>query len=248
MYPDVVDLREFYESDVGRMARDVLRAQLRTLWPNVQGQSLLGLGYTTPFLRPFVGEAARVMALMPAQQGVTWWPREGPNRTALTEETGLPLADSSIDKIFLAHNLENTENISGLLSEIWRVLAPSGRMIALVPQRSSFWARDSRTPFSYGFSFTLSHVKRILANNKFQPERHVRCLYTPPFAYRLLAKHTDWIEKQGARFLPHAAGALLLEAGKQAYGRPVREKVRVAGPALLPMRDLIAPTSTREGL
>lgn len=246
MYPDVVDLREFYESDLGAMAQRIVRAQLRALWPNVQGQALLGLGYATPYLRPFLGEASRVMALMPGPQGVTWWPREGPNRTALTEETDLPLADQSVDRLLLVHDLENTENISGLLNEAWRVLSPTGRMIVIAPQRSGSWAHDARTPFGFGFSFSLPHLKRTLANNRFQPERHLRCLYTPPFMFRILASHVDWIERQGTRFLPGAAGVLLIEAGKQAYARPAREKVRVAGPALLPMRGLITPTSSRE--
>ena len=36
----------------------LLRARLREVWPNVRGETVLGLGYATPFLRPFIEEAA----------------------------------------------------------------------------------------------------------------------------------------------------------------------------------------------
>src|SRR5262245_45608322 len=111
MYPDVVDLREFYESELGGLVRGLLRTPLRKLWDNTTGQTLLGLGYATPHLRLFKEEAGRSFAFMPAQQGVTWWPREGPNATALTEETHLPLEDSSVDRILMVHALENSEHI-----------------------------------------------------------------------------------------------------------------------------------------
>ena len=37
----------------------LLRARLREVWPNVRGETVLGLGYATPFLRPFREEAER---------------------------------------------------------------------------------------------------------------------------------------------------------------------------------------------
>lgn len=248
MYPDVVDLREFYESEYGLLVRRFVRDQLRQLWPHVQGQSLLGLGYATPYLRPFIGEASCTISFMPAPQGVTWWPREGPNHTALTEEINLPLPDQAIDRLLLMHSLENTENMSGLLTEAWRILSPQGRMIVMVPQRSSPLAHDTRKPFGYGFSFTLPHIKRTLINNRFQMERHIRCAYLPPFLFGLLARHAEWIERQGGRFVPAMAGVLLVEVSKQVYARPLREKVRVAGPAILPISNLVSPSSTRESL
>lgn len=247
MYPDVVDLREFYESDLGQLAQRLIRTRLRELWPGVQGLSLLGLGYATPYLRPFLGEAQRVIALMPGQQGVTWWPREGPNLTTLTEETALPLPDQAMDRVLLVHSLENTEHIGDLLQEASRVLATNGKMMLVVPNRGGWWARDSRTPFGFGFSFTLQHARRILSHNRFQVERHARALFTPPFAYPLLAKSVNWIERQGNAFLPGLAGVLLMEVSKQVFARPMRvkavvEKQRISKSVLLPMAE---PTPTR---
>ncbi|MFD0388859.1 hypothetical protein ACFQ4K_15355 [Tistrella bauzanensis] len=67
MWHDIIELRNFYQSRSGRIAQRLLRRDLRRIWPRVgPGETLLGLGYATPFLRPFLGEAGRVVAAMPA--------------------------------------------------------------------------------------------------------------------------------------------------------------------------------------
>ncbi|MBM3540916.1 MAG: methyltransferase type 11, partial [Alphaproteobacteria bacterium] len=78
---DVIDLRDFYATGLGRLARRLLRRRLHTLWPDVRGDRVLGLGYATPFLNAFKGEAERTVALMPAEQGVLHWPRGAPGLT-----------------------------------------------------------------------------------------------------------------------------------------------------------------------
>ena len=90
---DVSDLKGFYDLHIGQIARRLIRKRIRELWPSVRGQSVLGLGYATPYLRPLQAEAERVLALMPAQQGVIAWPQEAGGLTALVDETELPLAD-----------------------------------------------------------------------------------------------------------------------------------------------------------
>ncbi len=70
MWCDVLDLEEFYASTLGQMTARLLRARLREVWPSVKGETVLGMGYATPLLRPFVDEAARTLAFMPAPQRV----------------------------------------------------------------------------------------------------------------------------------------------------------------------------------
>ncbi len=53
MWTDVLDLNEFYSSTQGQMTVRLLRSRLREVWPNVRGETVLGFGYATPFLRPF---------------------------------------------------------------------------------------------------------------------------------------------------------------------------------------------------
>ena len=53
MWRDVVDLRDFYATGTGHIARRMIWTQIRRLWPNLAGQSVLGVGYATPYLGPF---------------------------------------------------------------------------------------------------------------------------------------------------------------------------------------------------
>ncbi len=255
MYPDVVDLREFYESDLGQLAQRLVRGAVRKLWPNIASETLLGIGYGTPYLRPFLSEAARVIAFMPAQQGITWWPRGEPNLTCLIEEISLPLPECSVDRILMTHMIENTDHSGDVLHEMGRILSTNGRMIIMVPNRGGGWARDMRTPFGYGFSFSLPHIRRILTHHGFQVERHVRAMYTPPFGIRWLNPYVNWIEKQGDSLLPGLAGVLLIEVSKQVVARPVikrvsREKIVLKKSGfvksdLIPLPGLGEPNPTR---
>src|SRR5258708_15582575 len=91
MYTDVVDLRDFYATRLGQVARRLMRRRIRLLWPDLSGMRVLGLGYATPFLRPFADEAERVIALMPAGQGVVPLAGGGGQAGGPAREGGLPL-------------------------------------------------------------------------------------------------------------------------------------------------------------
>ncbi|MDA1311018.1 MAG: methyltransferase domain-containing protein, partial [Proteobacteria bacterium] len=144
MYNDAVDLWDFYGTSLGQVARRLIRRRIRGVWPNVSGMTVLGLGYATPYLRPFRDEAERVFALMPAQQGVLHWPREGRNLVALSDESELPLQDVSVDRVLLVHGMECSEQLRPMLHEIWRVLTGNGRLLVVVPNRRGLWARFER--------------------------------------------------------------------------------------------------------
>src|SRR3546814_11089003 len=117
MWHDVVDLREFYETRRGQVARHMVRRAVRSVWPEVRGQRVLGLGFASPYLRQFMGEAERVLAFMPASQGVMHWPPEGAGLVSLVEETDLPLPDYSIDRVLLAPGLENAALLRALFRQ-----------------------------------------------------------------------------------------------------------------------------------
>src|SRR5215510_11034772 len=67
---DVVDLRSFYASPLGIVARRLLARAIHGLWPDASGLRVLGIGYATPYLLGLSQRAERVAALMPARQGV----------------------------------------------------------------------------------------------------------------------------------------------------------------------------------
>jgi SAM-dependent methyltransferase len=217
MWTDVVDLRDFYATSLGQMARRMIRRQLRQLWPDVTGMRVLGLGFATPYLRPFLVEAERVAAVMPASQGVLPWPTEGPGLTLLADETELPLPDRSMDRILLVHALESTEQVRAMMREIWRVLADGGRLAIVAPNRRGIWARLERTPFGQGRPYTTGQLARLLRDNMFTPVATSGALFLPPTTSRVLLRSAPAIEELGHRWFETFAGVNVIEATKQIY-------------------------------
>lgn len=225
MNVDVVDLRDFYLSRLGQVARRLIRRRIRLIWPDVAGMRILGLGYATPYLRPFRDEAERAFAIMPASQGVLAWPEDGPNSVALADEGELPLQDYSIDRVLLVHGLEYSEQVRSLLKEIWRVLAGGGRLLVVVPNRRGIWARFDKTPLGQGHPYTPSQLSRLLREADFTPERTAAALFVPPNGSRMALRSANAIERIGERWFTTFAGVSLIEATKQIYAKPaVRRK------------------------
>ena len=240
MHLDARELRAFYLSPLGRTVRQIVSAHIRTLWPDLTAKRLAGLGHTTPYLRPFLGEAERLFAIMPAAEGVLPWPREGPNMTALAFEHSLPLPDASVDFVLVMHALEATDDPRAMLREIWRVLVPGGRVLMIVPHRSGVWARTESTPFGIGRPYSKRQICRLAQDSLLAPERIEPLLFVPPTSGRFLLGSAGSWEQVGGRLWPRFAGALALEAEKQMYaGLPTRKKprgVKVLVPALAPGR------------
>ena len=222
MHLDVTDLRAFYyRTKLGRSTQRALQEALRALWPETRGMTVAGFGFAAPFLRPFLADARRVIALMPAQQGVMPWPAGARNVSALVEETAWPLATGTVDRLIVAHGLETCERPDALLDEIWRVLAPRGQALFIVPNRSGLWARRDVTPFGFGRPYSFGQLEAILARHRLTPERHSAALYAPPSHRRFWLQTAPLWERLGRRFDPHlVAGALVVEASKQLFARP----------------------------
>ena len=253
MWTDVLDLNEFYGSTLGQMTVRLLRARLREVWPNVRGETVLGLGYAAPFLRPFMDEAERTMAFMPAQQGVMRWPREGRNHTALVDELDLPLPDRSVDRVLLVHAIECAEQVRPFLREIWRVMADGGKLITVAPTRAGLWAQLDRSPFYQGHPYSPGQVAALLRANMFAPMRQTRALFMPPTRSRLALRMAPTMERFGKRWLGRFAGVSVIESGKQLYAgiaerhtQPelavVRPKLRIAH-----SRDTQAARNSKDG-
>jgi SAM-dependent methyltransferase len=232
---DVVDLRDFYSERLGLIARRLIGQRLKERWPSLTGERLLGVGYATPYLRHLGDGAERIIAFMPATQGVVNWPREGPNAVALVAEDSLPLPDHSVDRVLVVHALEAAVNDGEALREIWRVLAPGGRLLLVVPNRSGIWARSEATPFGSGRPFGRSQLTRLLRDAMFSPLGWTEALAVPPFRFRPLIRSGQSWERVGRTLWPAFAGVLIVEATKQLYqGIPARQPQRRLKPAFRP--------------
>ncbi len=226
MSADVVDLRDFYAGRLGKVAVRMIRRRLRLVWPDVAGARILGFGYASPYLRPFLAEAERVLSFMPPSQGVLPWPTEGPFRVALADEAELPLADYSIDRVLLVHAIEFSELLHPLLREVWRVLAGGGRVLAIVPNRRGIWARLDNTPFGQGQPFTPGQLTRLLRETGFTPERTVPALFVPPTGSRMMLRSAGAWETIGERWFTAFSGVSMVEASKQIYAKPALVQTR----------------------
>ncbi len=235
---DVVDLRTFYASPLGEMTRRLVGRLVRQSFGSCCGQSVMGLGYATPYLAPYRDEAVRVLAFMPAEQGVVNWPASGRSASALIDATALPLPDSCIDRVLLVHALETTEHPRDLLAEVWRVLTPGGRMVAVAPSRSGLWARLDSTPFGQGQPYSRSQLRDLLRETLFSPSHWAEALYMPPIGRGLFLRSSPAFERVGVQLALPGAGVLLVEAAKQLY-RPVqlRRPAHRFAPALQPARQ-----------
>jgi SAM-dependent methyltransferase len=238
MYLDVVDLRAFYAEHLGQIAARLVGARLRKHWPSLAGERLLGVGYATPYLPILADGAERTIAFMPAAQGVVNWPPEGPNAAALVADDALPLPDAMIDRVLVIHSLEMSESPRDQLREIWRVLAPGGRMILVVPNRRGIWAWAEKTPFGYGRPFTRGQLTALLRETMFSPLAWSEALAAPPIRRRPWIRSGWTWEQIGVALWGAFAGVIIVEATKQLYkGIPVRSRGRrqpAFSPALVP--------------
>ncbi|HSZ10883.1 MAG TPA: methyltransferase domain-containing protein [Rhizomicrobium sp.] len=214
MQLDAEDLAEFYGTPLGQVARRLIMRRIRLIWPDLRDMRVLGFGFATPYLRPFIGEAERAVALMPAQQGVIAWPEEGRALTALGEEEAFPFPDSMFDRILMVHGIEGTEAARPLMRQIWRVMAPEGRLLLIAPNRASLWAQIDRSPFANGGPFLRAQLDVLLRKSLFKPERWDNALYMPPLKSRRLIGTGEGWEKFGRRLWPGLAGVHLVEASK----------------------------------
>ncbi len=246
MYQDIGELQAFYDTPLGRVTRRLIQRQITALWPNISGLDVVGLGYCAPYLDIFRARAKHVISIMPALQGVTRWPRHngnlgsgGPhpykgNLTALAHNGNLPLMDAAIDRILVIHTLEHTQSSRHLLREIWRSLAPGGRVIIIVPNRLGLWARTDRTPFGHGTPFSTLQLRQLLSENMLTPTQATSALHLPPFKNRSLLSLMTTFEGTGQRWWHNLAGALIVEAEKQIYatGPKIKATKRARQPAI----------------
>lgn len=227
MHTDVTDLRDFYQTPLGLVARRLLTQKIRSKWPRLSNASVVGFGFASPFLGSFRGEASRICALMPSGQGALVWPSADRNMTVLVEEEHWPLPDNSVDRILVVHGLETADRPTAVLREMWRVLAPSGRLMIIVPNRAGIWARTDRTPFGQGRPFSRGQIEQQLRESLFTPIGWDSALHLPPIHRGLVVRYGPTIERIGERFFQRFAGVMLVEATKE-----LMAPIGTASPAL----------------
>ncbi len=233
MLLDAQHLAAFYDEPLGQITRRLIARRVRMAWPDVRGQRMMGYGYAIPYLRAFQAEADRVAAIVPAQEGVVSWPGER-QIVAIGEEAALPFPDSVFDRVMIVHGLEAAESVRPLLRQIWRVLTGSGRLLLVVPNRTSLWAQVELSPFAHGRPYSRGQLDRLMRDSMFLPERWDSALFFPPFRARQLVRSGTAWERAGRTLWPRLAGVHILEASKSLYALAAREKSYVPKILLAP--------------
>jgi SAM-dependent methyltransferase len=245
MRREVSEFKRFYGAPLGEAARDLIARQVAQAWERVRDLDVLGIGYATPYLEPFRGEAGRVVAAMPAGQGVELWPAGARVLSCLAAETRLPFPNALFDRILLVHALEEADDPQAVMAEAGRVLAPSGSLIVVAAARGGLWAHAEHTPFGHGRPFTRAQLEQVVRGAGLEPAAWSRALYAPP--YRGFAPWAEAIEQIGSRLAAPASGVVMMEAVKRTFAvRPkgvlapaVRRPVFQPAPVGVGARDQI---------
>ena len=139
------------------------------------------------------------------------------------------------DRILIVHGLESAESLRALLRQLWRVLAPEGRILLVAPNRASLWAQVQVSPFGHGRPFSRMELESLLKDALFEPGRWARALYAPPFE-TVTRSGAGW-EKVGAKLFPGIGGVHVVEAAKSLYAAAVPKQLKGAKPALKAAED-----------
>jgi len=94
------------------------------------------------------------------------------------EQSGLPFADREFSVLFSKSVFEHIVDIGSLLRECHRVLAPAGRMIALVPDWTAQW-RHFYDDWTHVRPFTLSGLRECVACHGFEVKEALRFRQLP---------------------------------------------------------------------
>jgi SAM-dependent methyltransferase len=228
-------LADFYETPLGQGARRAILRRVKVMWPDVRALRVLGFGFAIPYLTPWLAEAERIVAFMPAQQGVVAWP-QARNLAVLGDEYAVPFPDAFFDRVLMVHGLEGSESARLMLRQLWRVLAPEGRVLIIAPNRASPWAQLVRSPFAVGRPYHRLELDNLLKSALFEPAAWDRALHVPPLRSRsLIGTGTTW-ENIGRRGWPALAGVHLVEARKSLVA-PLSQPAMPRGErALAPVR------------
>ncbi len=213
------------------MAAAALNRRIAAIWPDARGLDVLGWGYCAPFSDRFA-HARRFGLFVPDRYASEIVPAHRadaqPNGYAVIgSESRLPFRDAIFDRVLVCHGLEEAENPGRLLREIWRVLAPEGRLIVIVPNRTGVWSHFEHTPFGHGRSFTQRQLRALLGAACFSPQASSFALFAPPVDWPVVRRLAPLWEQIGERLWPVLGGVAMTEAIKHVVA-PIRGSRAIA--------------------
>ena len=218
MRPDVMALRNFYATPLGAVTAGMIARSIKRSQWHLRAGNFLAMGYCWPVLERLELHAPAT-ELMPAGQGAEGSDlRPGSQRTALVEETCLPLSDAETDNLLLIQSLEHCMRPQALAREIWRILTPGGRAMIIVPNRRRLWSSVEATPFGHGYPFSRRQIQSLLSEHLLTPLNIGTALFVPPVQVTGVERLAQFTEGPGLGLFPAAGGLLVVEAEKRMGG------------------------------
>lgn len=153
--PFLTDIQAWYEQPAGIWLLEQERQALARFWPGFQGDSLLQMGLTTRMTDLAQDCRARRRIILT------------PNKVAHTDMVAhfaeLPVAGESVDLV-LAHHWPGLFDTSvEALQEIYRVLAPGGKLIICAVTPAGYWKYYDEFHHQTHFPHSLHSAHATLA-------------------------------------------------------------------------------------
>jgi SAM-dependent methyltransferase len=237
MRPHAEDLQRYYASPVGQKVQARISKLLMPLVAQRTQDRVLGLGYCGPYLQSLHGKVGSMLLAHPALQGYAPWPEGKPNCVVQVDDKSLPFRDAMFDQVVAIHALEYAEPVRKTLREIWRVLSPQGRLLLVVPNRTSLMALLDNSPFGNGRPFSTAQLRQLLTDSLYTPLVQKECLALPGLI------GGAGMDRFLLKLIPRISGVHILLAQKTDGYSPTGVG-RVADPAIA----LVPSKATRESI
>ncbi len=200
-------LAAYYATPAGQRVARTLAATVAPALRRGPTSRLLAVGHPGPILKGFNRQSVERLAIV-YPEGTANWPPERTGCACVAEPWALPFTEAMFDQALLAHALEFAEPPRALLRELWRVLAPGGEAVLIVPNRAGLWTHFEATPFGNGEPFGRRRLTRLLQDTMFEPVAWRTALVAPP------VRGLGWLDRPLTRWVPGLGGIHFVLARK----------------------------------
>ncbi len=163
----------------------------------------------------------------------------------------LPFLSESVDLFFLPHTLEFLENSYELLSEIYHILIPGGRLVLLGFNPFSLLGltkllKSAKNNVWFGDLHAPRQVKNWLQACGYTIDYQSSFCFRPPLKNQYLLKKLKFLESVGRIFFPFCGGAYAIVAQKKII--PISSVKRKAYSKRIPVTRGLPEPSANKGL
>lgn len=225
MYQDYSEFEKFYRSDLGKNLKYFVSSKLKKYIYLYEKEIVGFFGYGNPYLDLIQKKNNRIFNFSSEKIGTCKNLSNEESVNILFDEEKLPIEDNFFNHILVVHYLENANNLKKNLRELWRVLAPEGKIYIILPNKKSSWNHSLKSPFSSGFGFSKNKINHMLEDNFFETQFIERLIYFPPWNLPMIQKNKFLFEKVGSYFWRFFNGVYVCVAKKRLYATPTQQRL-----------------------